>query len=199
MATTPTYSWPLPDDTDLVKDGAEAIRDLGNAIDTTVSGLGGAGLEHIETQTFSAVSAVNFSNDVFTTDFRYYSILIDITSGTGAQNARFRTAGSDYATGTYVRQYLEAGSTNVAANRSTAQTSLIGLTTQDNVEELIILNPKQSKNTRAFSRGGFLSSGNLFVHIRAWDSGTTNAFDSFSLLASSGTISGSMSVYGFKE
>ena len=40
MAITPTYSWPLPDDTDLVKDGAEAIRDLGNAIDTTVDGLG---------------------------------------------------------------------------------------------------------------------------------------------------------------
>lgn len=37
MAVTPTYSWPTPDDTDLVRDGAEAIRDLGDAIDTTVS------------------------------------------------------------------------------------------------------------------------------------------------------------------
>jgi hypothetical protein len=36
MATTTNYSWTTPDDTDLVKDGASAIRTLGSAIDTTV-------------------------------------------------------------------------------------------------------------------------------------------------------------------
>jgi hypothetical protein len=36
MAVTPNYSWPTPDNTDLVRDGAEAIRDLGDAIDATV-------------------------------------------------------------------------------------------------------------------------------------------------------------------
>jgi hypothetical protein len=36
MATTTNYSWTTPDDTDLVKDGAAAIRTLGSAIDTTV-------------------------------------------------------------------------------------------------------------------------------------------------------------------
>ena len=36
MATTTNYSWTTPDDTDLVKDGAAAIRTLGSSIDTTV-------------------------------------------------------------------------------------------------------------------------------------------------------------------
>lgn len=36
MATTTNYSWTTPDDTDLVKDGAAAIRTLGTAIDSTV-------------------------------------------------------------------------------------------------------------------------------------------------------------------
>ena len=36
MATTTNYSWTTPDDTDLVKDGAAAIRSLGTAIDSTV-------------------------------------------------------------------------------------------------------------------------------------------------------------------
>jgi hypothetical protein len=36
MATTPNYNWPTPDNTDLVKNGALAIRTLGDAIDTTV-------------------------------------------------------------------------------------------------------------------------------------------------------------------
>jgi hypothetical protein len=56
MATTPTYSWPIPDNTDLVKDGAEAIRDLGNAIDTTISGTVLRILSTTKTDTFSTSS-----------------------------------------------------------------------------------------------------------------------------------------------
>ena len=36
MATSPIYGWPEPDNTDLVKNGALAIRTLGDAIDTTM-------------------------------------------------------------------------------------------------------------------------------------------------------------------
>ena len=39
MATTTNYSWTTPDDTDLVKDGASAIRTLGSSADTTVKDL----------------------------------------------------------------------------------------------------------------------------------------------------------------
>jgi hypothetical protein len=37
MATSPIYNWPEPDNTDLVKNGALAIRTLGDAIDTTMA------------------------------------------------------------------------------------------------------------------------------------------------------------------
>jgi hypothetical protein len=39
MATTTNYGWDTPDDTDLVKDGAAAIRTLGSSADTTVKAL----------------------------------------------------------------------------------------------------------------------------------------------------------------
>jgi hypothetical protein len=39
MATTTNYGWDTPDDTDLVKDGAAAIRTLGSSIDTTTKAL----------------------------------------------------------------------------------------------------------------------------------------------------------------
>jgi hypothetical protein len=39
MATSPLFGWSEPDDTDLVKDGAAAIRTLGNAIDTSLGDL----------------------------------------------------------------------------------------------------------------------------------------------------------------
>ena len=44
MATTTNYGWETPDDTDLVKDGAAAIRTLGSSVDTTVFNNASAGI-----------------------------------------------------------------------------------------------------------------------------------------------------------
>jgi hypothetical protein len=41
MATTTNFGWETPDDTDLVKDGAGAMRTLGNSIDTSFVDLKG--------------------------------------------------------------------------------------------------------------------------------------------------------------
>lgn len=41
MATTPNFGWTTPNDTDYVKDGASAIRTLGNAIDASMADLEG--------------------------------------------------------------------------------------------------------------------------------------------------------------
>jgi len=39
MANTTSFGWETPDNTDLVKDGALAIRTLGEAIDTSFKGV----------------------------------------------------------------------------------------------------------------------------------------------------------------
>lgn len=44
MPTTTNYGWTTPADTDLVKDGAAAIRTLGSSIDTTVFSNAGAAI-----------------------------------------------------------------------------------------------------------------------------------------------------------
>lgn len=41
MATTTNFGWETPDDTDLVKDGAAAMRTLGNSIDSSFVDLKG--------------------------------------------------------------------------------------------------------------------------------------------------------------
>jgi hypothetical protein len=41
MATTTNFGWETPDNTDLVKDGAAAIRTLGQSIDTSMADLEG--------------------------------------------------------------------------------------------------------------------------------------------------------------
>jgi hypothetical protein len=40
MATSPNYGWSEPDNTSLVKNGAQAMRTLGDAIDTSVWNVG---------------------------------------------------------------------------------------------------------------------------------------------------------------
>lgn len=63
MATTTNFGWETPDDTDLVKDGALAIRTLGSAIDTSLVDLKGG--------TTGQVLAKNSNTDM---DFTWSSV-----------------------------------------------------------------------------------------------------------------------------
>ena len=60
MANTTNFGWETPDDTDLVKDGALAMRTLGNAIDTSLVDLKGG--------TTNQVLAKNSNTDL---DFKW--------------------------------------------------------------------------------------------------------------------------------
>jgi hypothetical protein len=57
--TTPNYGWPVPTSTDLVKDGATAIEALGDAVDSTVFGLGVSGAWTAYTPTFTNLTVGN--------------------------------------------------------------------------------------------------------------------------------------------
>ena len=65
MANTTSFGWETPDNTDLVKDGALAIRTLGEAIDTSFKGVA------INAQTGSSYTAVlaDGLNKIVTMDF----------------------------------------------------------------------------------------------------------------------------------
>jgi hypothetical protein len=61
MGNTANNNWPYPESTDLVKDGATAIENLADAIDTTLGVYtpSSSGLTFINTTSFSAVSIFN--------------------------------------------------------------------------------------------------------------------------------------------
>jgi hypothetical protein len=54
MPNTTNFNWPTPADTDLVKDGAAAIRNLGNAVDTSLIDLKGGTTGQILSKASSA-------------------------------------------------------------------------------------------------------------------------------------------------
>ena len=80
MATTTNYGFEIPDDTDLVKDGALAMRDLGQDVDTTLATALNAndyaGLVLVKKQTVgSAVSSVTVTS-CFNANFENYKITV---------------------------------------------------------------------------------------------------------------------------
>lgn len=76
MATTTNYGWETPDDTDLVKDGASAMRTLGQSIDTTFAELKGGTTGQMLTK------ASNTDND-YTWVTPEIGDITAVTAGTG--------------------------------------------------------------------------------------------------------------------
>ena len=76
MATSPLFGWEEPDDVDLVKDGAAAIRTLGNAIDTSMGDLLGG-------TTGQILSKNSNTNMDFTWIANDQGDITSITGGTG--------------------------------------------------------------------------------------------------------------------
>jgi hypothetical protein len=202
MATTTNNGWTTPDDTALVKDGASAIRALGTAIDTTLGVYAAPGLVKLNTTTFSAVASQSV-NSVFSTTYQNYRILLDATGSTTANiTFRLRVGGVDNSSSVYSRQYIYSSSTSLSSARSTTDTSwnIADLTsTTRSFVTMEIANPFLSEKT-----GGLTSSMSLYpsgntltFNNYAHDSSTS--FTSFTLIASSGTMTGNVSVYGYNK
>jgi hypothetical protein len=203
MATTPVYNWPTPDDTDLVKDGAKAIRDLGNAIDTTVSSVP-TGLVHIETQTITGTpTAVSFNN-VFTSNYNHYRIVSTINRSTTAEiRFRFRTSGTDFTGNNYYSNW--AAPRNDADSffhrrNADASFSIIGdSNTGQDSQSFDVFNPEIS-GVVPVCVGNFFRPQSMNAYVGGFGLAQTDSRDGFSILVSAGTItSGVISVYGYRK
>jgi hypothetical protein len=200
MAITPTYSWPLPDDTSLVKDGAEAIRDLGNAIDTTVGGLPGAGLVHINTTTVTGVTSVALNN-VFSATYDNYMITYEMTS-TASQGVDFRLRlGTTDASGSnYAYQQIEVGGTSLTGLRATGLSAgrfAATRTTGRTAGYWYLFNPFQTLATSSISTNHDPSATLIILDFRSNHS-LGNSYDGINILAGT-AINGTFRVYGLAQ
>ena len=203
IAVTPNYSWPVPVNTDYVKDGAEAIKDLGDAIDSTVFGLPAGGLTLISATTFTAQTGVSI-DDCFSATYSNYKVVVAYTNTTsGTQtNIRFRTSGVDNTTsnyrymcqriGTNGSGYNLLGSANLAAvNTGTADTCTLSF-------DAISPNKSEETNLAGNSVGqsstGFFTAGVIGVNFVA-----TTVFDGITIYFAAGTGTGTIKIYGYQD
>jgi len=203
MAVTPNYGWPVPVATDLVKDGYEAIADLGDAIDATVFGLPASGMSLINTTTLSAVSSQSFNN-VFSATYNNYYIQMSLDGSTTNQdvNFRLRVSGADNSSANYSRSNLFQQSTTVTGQSLTGQTSWISvcevISTMRQYGDLIVFNPFLTQYTGAISNSLAVTNGATYQERTTYGSTITTSYTGFTLLVGTGTMSGTVSVYGYK-
>ena len=161
-----------------------------------------AGLVHINTTTFSAVSSVSL-NSVFTSTYDHYKALMQVTGSTSQVDllVRLRASGSDNSTTNYNSNRLKVDNTVVAGDRLTSQAQArAGIAINSNADfEITFYNPQLSTATgigsiNIGSQGGDVQT---FTVSNGFFAGTS--FDGFTIYPSSGTITGTIRVYGYKN
>jgi hypothetical protein len=203
MGNTANNNWPYPESTDLVKDGATAIENLADAIDTTLGVFTPStpGLSLISTTSFNAVSSVSLPTDTFTTTYDNYRVMFFAVGSDVNFNFRFRSAGTDNSTSNYFwGQYYIAYGAGPTINALTGGGAVTlaqigGVSSGGGAYIVDIFNPKTSTtysianfvNAESYNRNGS-------TQFRA-----NTSFDSCSFLPASGTITGSYAVYGYNK
>lgn len=162
-------------------------------------GASSSGLTLITTQSFSAAGTVSV-NDVFSTTYDHYKIILSLNASAGiALNSRFRVSGADNTTSNYRTQRLTvSGSTASAALSATATSfEITDLSTEPSIIDCAIYNPFASKKKNVI----FTSSATIPPEywVRSDTFNDTTSFTGISFITTSGTVTGTLSVWGYSK
>lgn len=202
-ATVPTLT--LPD--------TAAVADLGHVDDhnliadalAILAAIPNGDLQFITAASFTAQSSVSI-NGCFSAAFDHYLVTRNLLGSTAAVGltVRLRAGGVDDTAGNYRRQYIEAQSTSVAGARATAEGSWGGVlggyteATSCGFYRLWISNPHGTVRTTAWADASYLATGNITAYSAVGEHDLTTAYDGITFIPASGTITGSLYVYGVK-
>jgi hypothetical protein len=154
---------------------------------------------------FSGASAVNIDN-VFTSTYQNYKLVFNFTASTISAGAgiawRGRTGGSTIATGIYFSQYVRGTGTTVNAftGGDAALGGISSLYPTYVQFETHLASPQLAQvttSTTACLYTDGAGGGNTQL-ICAWANGT-NQFDGIAIAPTSGTITGTVRIYGLRN
>jgi hypothetical protein len=167
-------------------------------------GSGSGSVSSTGTVNFSGSSSVSL-NDVFSSTYTHYLILTDVIGSTTNTDVamRLRVAGADNSSTQYRRQRVYGSGTTVGADRATGQTSWSGITYAENTTrmamQLWVANPFTTLTTTALCVNGGTPQGNLDVITTHFTNDAATSYPGFTIFVGSGTITGTVSVYGYKK
>ena len=196
MAVTPNYSWPVPVNTDYVKDGAEAIKALGDAIDSTVFGLPSGALTLVKSQVIgTAVSSVAVS-DAFSATYDAYEIIITGGTSTAPNDISLIMTGST--TGYYLGYSLIAFASSAisgVSNNNASSWTYVGRAQSDYINlTTTLINPFLAKPTIIKGASTLLVQSLMFSGYHA----PATSYTGFTISTTSMT-GGTIRVYGYQN
>ena len=107
MATSPNYGWSEPDNTSLVKNGAQAMRTLGDAIDTSVWNVGfGQSAKNKFLNGDFFINQRNFTSNATNRGFGYDAWANEFSGGSSTQTPQTFTPGTAPVAGYEFANYL---------------------------------------------------------------------------------------------
>ena len=203
MGNTANNNWPYPESTDLVKDGATAIENLADAIDTTLGVFvpSNPGLTLINTTSFSGVASQSISS-VFTSAYTNYKIVGFVNaSGFDELRLRFRTGSTDDTSTTYNWQRFSAsGSASGAARVTNSNRGFLNYMDADGAAvDISVFQPQATARTITIDHSNFFTSTAVEVGMASTIFANTTSFDGITFFPENAltTISGTLRVYGW--
>ena len=166
---------------------------------TSIDATGGSGsILSSGAVSFTSASAISL-NGVFTSTYTDYLIKCNLTlSGSTTARFRMRLAGTDATGSNYTTQYLYGNGATAGAGNTTETIGYLavvdssGRTTVD----FNLYNPNLAVNT--FSNSKFTTNA-MSVGMCGVSHGVATAYDSITILPGTGTITGSLSIYGYRK
>ena len=159
------------------------------------------GLVHLHTETVSGQSSVSLDN-VFSSTYQNYRVIFNHeTSANQDGSFRLRVSGSDDSTSNaYIRQRITASSTTVAAQRATDTLWNVwqSNTTRNNATVFDIFRPFDAATTTIQSVVASSDTGAYYAAYVGTHTQTTS-YDGFTIYVNSGTITGTIRIYGYRN
>lgn len=150
---------------------------------------------------FSAVSAINVDS-IFSVEYDNYLIMMEYKGSTGLDlTMQMRDSGSDVSLTNYNYQSLTADDITIAGARTTGATSFPINTTAGNLtcSSMIYVYAPYKQLTTGFYISSCSDTSSAYLRNYAASYATTSLFDGFNIKTSTGTITGTMSIYGAKK
>ena len=156
--------------------------------------------------TFTTASSVSL-NDVFSTTYDNYKIVMNLTacSASSTIQYRMRVSGADNTASTYndvtFRANAASGSTTQNLNQNVGTLTITHSTTITKGMSIDMFSPFLSAVTTFNSIVGNMDNVNnqIGVYITGGGHNTASSFTGISLFPSSGTFTGTVAVYGYKD
>lgn len=170
--------------------------------------VGGAGLKYITGASFSAVTSVSLPNNTFTSTYRNYRVIFDLTgaSTTTAITMRVRVSGADKSDANYWQGSPGSTSGGVASNQGDASATSWSMGGVDSgfpfySLSLDVYKPNISSLEKTVAGNLFYFDGTVIGRAIGGRKYETPAvqIDSLSLIKASGNFTGTYRVYGYGD